>query len=89
MKLYHAEFSFIQGKSNVEVCFEMDHVKVSVDGMEIYKADNSPRKYGGRPYKPCVSHCLIVYRHATQKKQNPDHARAAKGLKPKLELFKG
>lgn len=90
MKLSCAEFFWVEkGGNQVVILFTGDEVKVTQGGREIYKADNSPRKHGGRPYKPCVSHCLIVYRHATHKKQNPDHARAAKGLKPKLELFKG
>lgn len=89
MKFSSAEFIFEDKNQTVAVLFVGDAVVVSRGDKEIYKADNTPKKHGGRPYKPCVSHCLIVYRHATMKKQNPDHARAAKGLKPKLELFKG
>lgn len=89
MKLSSAEFVFVDGKQCVEIVFHADEVRVTVDTKEIYRADNSKKKYGGRPYKPCVSHCLIVYRHATQRKQNPDHARAARGLRPKLMLHAG
>ena len=89
MKLTSAEFVFVDKKECVEIVFHGDSVRVLAGGKEIYKADNTPRKYGGRPYKPCVSHCLIVYRHATGKKQGKDHVRVAKSLKPKLDLFKG
>lgn len=59
MKLTLATFTF---DDETVVRFYGDEVVVRVRGRKLKTFDNPVRKYGGRDYKPCVSHCETLIR---------------------------
>lgn len=63
MKLLTAQFEFA---GNTHVMFDGDEIVVLI-GKDRFVVDNKPRPYGGRPHKPCVSHCTRVIEYAERK----------------------
>lgn len=86
MKLAYVTFSFSDKAGEIIVRFADDSVMVvrGTDGMVF---SNKPGKWGGRPYKPCVSNCKQLIAHAFKQKPPTEQARRKKvTTKPKLQL---
>jgi hypothetical protein len=63
MKLSRAQFIFTDKDGrDTRVTFEGDEVEVV--GANRVTLDNKPRTWGGRPYKPCISHATEAIRTA-------------------------
>lgn len=68
MKLERAEFILNTNRGRMTIVFEGDTVHVLRGDAAVaeggVKLNNAPRSYGGRPYKPCVSHAIEAVRNA-------------------------
>lgn len=94
MELRFARFTIVHAKlGEIDVDFEGDkimvHPGIVVGGQRPFMIDNKPRKWGGRPYKPCVSHALDCIRLATHKPPASEQARQRqKKVRPKLGIHR-
>jgi len=72
---------------DVLVRFSDDIAEVEVKG-KTYPFENKPRKWGGAPYKPCLTHCVDLVKRAMQPEKKPTGAasRRQKESRPQLKL---
>lgn len=88
MKLQAASFLFkhpVAGTVLVE--FDGDQVTVQGTKEKPFVIENGPAKWGGRPFKPCVTHALEAIAAAAREPAKTEQARQRK-LRPKLQLHK-
>lgn len=87
MKLHTAKFVFdVHKVGKVTVTFSGDEVCVA-NGSDSFVIENKEKGYGGRRYKPCVSHCRQVIEHALEKPPSTVWAKKKlKEAKPVLGL---
>lgn len=89
MKLNAATFSLTHAKhGKIAVTFEGDVITVQFADQLKTKA-NKPAKWGGRPYKPCVSHAIRLAGEATALRKEPPPADASVAKeKPQIDAEK-
>jgi len=79
MKLETAAFCFSHPKYVVHVAFDGDEVAISW-GVQWKVIQNKPAKDGNRPYKPCVTHAVLLAQQAMPKPpKRTEHARQRAG----------
>lgn len=93
LKSVGADFTFEQsGIGVIVVRFRADVVTVRYFG-KVHRIDNRPRRWGGSPYKPCLTHAMDAARQALPKPQPPktEHERQRRAAVEKrpLRVFKG
>lgn len=57
IKFTSCTFCFEVGIWTATVCFQEDVAIVTIGQETPFRVENLPRKHGGRPYKPCETHC--------------------------------
>jgi hypothetical protein len=90
MKLKSAKFVFdVHKVGRVIVTFADDEIAVVI-GNDSFLIENKEKGYGGRPYKPCLSHCRQAIEHAMRKPPSTPWAKQKRKVaKPVLGLVGG
>ena len=71
MTLLCTRFYFQHHTGRVSVTFEGDAVSVLLPNKAVHTIQNRPRKWGGRPYKPCLTHATeLASQYLAKPKQN-------------------
>jgi hypothetical protein len=89
--LTEATFQFVD--PTVLVTFREDVVVITTEttngAINVETVPNTPRRWGGRPYKPCVSHALDCIRLAQGKPAKTEQEKYRRKMaRPKLEVHR-
>ena len=74
MKLIEAKFTLEHRGREYQVTFQGDEVLVHC-GDKTMRYENKPGKWGGRPYKPCETHCAALIRRSPPRPKKPEKRR--------------